>query len=175
MESSEALFRILDCPKLTSFILEIPLTDAIMDFIGRHPTLKTIRLIECDLDALTGVAPNVTDFTSDYNPSGSLISDSNPTQPAILPQLEYYTLIDEDNELDIEEFESLVKSRALPHLDPQSQLHPRCQPLKSLTIGIPGELDDTAWVESSLYKQARQVTFECDRKFLCILLVVMRW
>ncbi|PVF98736.1 hypothetical protein CPB86DRAFT_825591 [Serendipita vermifera] len=175
LEWLDNFFEIIECPKLTSFILETSLTAVILDFIGRHPTLKKIRLIECDVHVLTRIAPNVTDFTNNYNSVYPLITDESPTQQAVLPQLEYYTLVDEDNELSIEDFESMVKSRALPPLDPQSQLHLGCRPLRALAIGIPGELDETAWADSDLYKQVRQVHFEEDRNFEDLLFVVMRW
>ncbi|PVF98733.1 hypothetical protein CPB86DRAFT_784579 [Serendipita vermifera] len=175
MEDVYGLFKNLDCPKLTSFISEISLTDIIIDFIGRHPTLKRIRLSECDLHVLAGIAPNVTDFTHPYDLSEPFIGDRDPAKAPILPQLEYYTLIDEDNTLDLEDFESMVRSRALPPLDPQSQLHPGCQPLKALAIGISSELDETTWAKSDLYKRARQVHFEKDHNVVGIFFVVMRW
>jgi hypothetical protein len=172
----EEFLEKLYCPNLVGFRCAMSLTDGVTEFMARHPTLRKIWLFEPNLDGLANVAPEVTTLIIDGDPSALLEGDQADMSPPILKQLRYFALLDPDNEMTVDKFEDMVTRRALAHEHPQSKLHPECQPLDVLAIGVRSpKFSEATWTNSPLYQSAVSIKFEKDENYSDLVYVGMSW
>jgi hypothetical protein len=177
MDHLDEFINRLECPNIVKFICTMmPPSDRVMGFIARHPTIKTMQLVHPRLEHIAEVAPGITKLTARCNPSPLYTKGNLGSASPIFKRLEYFALIDQISELSLEAFENIVTHRALPHRHPRSNLHPECQPLTTLAIGVASQaLGQAVWTKSTLYRTAKDVKFEWDEFGEDMVYVTMNW
>ncbi|KAG8814875.1 hypothetical protein FRC17_000939 [Serendipita sp. 399] len=158
----DSWITLLSCPSLTTLISASDDPSLFFPFIVRHRTLERIELEDCEglVKSLTQIAPQIRhlgqpgSWTDFFN-----WSDRGFHEPP-LPTLEIVTMMDDLGNLSSNEFEAIVRSRALPSSHSGSTLDPSLTPLREIRVLVkPESLDSMVldrWKATGFYQSAKK-------------------